>query len=719
MKLFLLFASLILCAAEPWTLERLYTRPYAWGATAEEVRWAKKGSTLAFLWNAEGYHFRDLYTYEPAGHKLLRLTNLEPVKDDLTAGPAERDEIRTRYLEPPSGLANYHLSADGSRATFAYRGDVWVVKTGGSEPALRLTRTRPAESTPRLSPDGRKVAYQREGQLIVHDLTTGQLSQITDLEAPVSLGAYDWSPDGKQFFYVTESGSGRRLVLSNYSGRVVTSQPFRRSLAGDDPLEAKVWVISSEGGKPREMRDGPFGAKVYDEIPEWSPESGRLLRRVVHADLNRAAVLVTDTNTGQTAAVNEQNDPKWVEMPFATWSPDGTRVLFTSEKDGWSHLYVVSAAGGDAVQLTRGEFEIHRERSFSRNPEWMGRHIYFASTEGDTAQRQFYRIRPDGGGKEKLSAREGLNIGTVSSDEKHTAMMFADLENPLDLYVDGRRVTTSPRKEFREYPWPKTEFVTFPSPYDGKRVAAKMLLPPGYDPARKDGNQWPCVFFIHGAGYATSVLKQWGSYVDLRFVYNAYLANKGYVVMDLDYRGSSGYGRDWRTDVYLQLGGPDLQDVLGAVEYLRGLGNIDVKRIGIWGISYGGFMTNMAMFKAPDTFAAGSSWASVNDWTNYNAWYTGQRLTKPAQNPEAYRRSSPVHFSSLLKNPLLIVHGMVDDNVMFQDAVQLTEKLIHEGKRFDQIYYPQESHGFVRDETWIDAFRRTTEFLDRRLRTSD
>jgi dipeptidyl aminopeptidase/acylaminoacyl peptidase len=207
--------------------------------------------------------------------------------------------------------------------------------------------------------------------------------------------------------------------------------------------------------------------------------------------------------------------------------------------------------------------------------------------------------------------------------------------------------------------------------------------------------------------------------VDLRFVYNAYLANRGYVVLDLDYRGSSGYGRDWRADVYLHLGGPDLQDVLGAVNYLRGLGNIDMKRLGIWGISYGGFMTNMAMFLSPDTFAAGSSWASVNDWTNYNAGYTEQRLTKPFQNPEAYRRSSPIHFSGLLKNPLLIVHGMVDDNVLFQDAVQLTEKLIHEGKRFEHIYYPQESHGFVRDQTWIDAFRRTTEFLERHLGTRD
>jgi dipeptidyl aminopeptidase/acylaminoacyl peptidase len=211
------------------------------------------------------------------------------------------------------------------------------------------------------------------------------------------------------------------------------------------------------------------------------------------------------------------------------------------------------------------------------------------------------------------------------------------------------------------------------------------------------------------------VLKQWGAYHELRYAFNCYLANKGYVVMDMDYRGSSGYGRDWRTGVYLHMGGPDLEDVLGAVEYLRGLGNIDMQRLGIWGSSYGGFMTNMAMFLSPDTFRAGAAFSAVNDWENYNAFYTEQRLTKPQDNPEAYRRSSPITFSGLLKNHLLTVHGIVDSNVMFQDAVQLNQKLIHEGKDFEEAFYPEEDHLFTRDESLIDAFRKAASFFDRWL----
>jgi dipeptidyl aminopeptidase/acylaminoacyl peptidase len=295
-------------------------------------------------------------------------------------------------------------------------------------------------------------------------------------------------------------------------------------------------------------------------------------------------------------------------------------------------------------------------------------------------------------------------------------MLRADEANPFDIWVDEQRLTKSPGAAFNSYSWPEVRYVRFPSRGDKKPVAAKMLLPPGYKPDAKLAQPLPAVVYIHGAGIATSVLEQWGSYNEYRYVFNAFLASRGYVVLDIDYRGSTGYGRDWRSDVYLHMGGKDLEDVLGGVDYLQSLGNIDVNRVGIWGVSYGGFMTAMAMFQAPGTFKAGSSWASVNDWENYNAVYTQQRLGTPERNPEAYRRSSPIHFSNRLQDKLLIVHGIVDDNVMFQDAVQLTEKLVQERKDFSHIFYPQESHAFIRDETWIDAVRRTFDWFERYLR---
>ena len=702
-------------AAETWSLEKLYTRPFVWGTSPSEVTWSKQGHALLFLWNADGNRFLDLYSYNPDRKKLTRLTQMEAVRDVLNRTEAEKDDRRKTYLMPREGITAFRLSRDGTHAAFAYDGEVYIVASDGSAQPFRLTRTKSAESKPQLSADAAKVSYQRDGQLFVQDLKSGQLWQVTDIEEKESLGDTGWSPDGKRFFYSVRTGKPRQLVLPNYSGRVVSAHTFDRSLAGDEAPETRIYVIGADGTRPLEMLPPEWGAKTYGDPPEWSPDSRILVRRVIHPNLKRQQLLVLDAATGKARVVFEQSDAAWAELSSFGWSPDSSHIFFTNDRDGFEHLYKIPAQGGNAEQLTRGAWEIHKERSVARDPQWVGDYLYFSSTEAGPSERQFYRIRPDGSGKERLSKREGINIGSVSADGEYIATLEADLDNPFDLYVNGRPVTMSPRPEFSRYQWPRTQFVTFPSRRDRKTVAAKILLPPGYRVGERNQKPLPAVLFIHGSGFATSVLKQWGSYQELRYVFNCYLANKGYVVLDLDYRGSSGYGRDWRTGVHLNMGGPDLEDVLGGVDYLQSLGNIDMRRIGIWGVSYGGFMTNMAMFLSPDTFRAGAGWASVNDWENYNAFYTEQRLTKPQQNPEAYRRSSPINFSGMLKNPLLVVHGIVDNNVMFQDAVELTQKLIQEGKEFSQIYYPEESHGFVRDETLIDSFRRTADWLDRHL----
>lgn len=670
-----------------------------------------------FLWNPDGGRFLDLYAWHADQRRLARLTDLAGIEDPMNRPAAAKDERQKNYIPPEQGIGEFDVSRDGARAAFSFHGDLYVLETAGQAPPLRLTRTKAAETHPAFSPDGDRLAFSRDGQLFVEDLRSGQLWQVTEIEGEgLSLAAWRWSPDGRRFACAVRAGAGRRLVLPNYSGRVVTAANFPRTLPGDPATGVKTLVIPAEGGPSVEMDAGPWGEKVYSfGAPKWSPDSRRLLRTVVHPDLKRAAILVMDPATGKAHVAAEETDAAWIEPYFAAWSPDSRQILFSSERDGWKHLYIVSKDGGEPRQITRGAWEVDNDRSFGHEPQWAGDYIYFASTEAGTAERQFYRMRPDGTGKERLSSREGLNIGNVSEDRRDLAMTIADVKSPLDLYVNGERVTSSPRPEFASYPWPESRFVHFPSRGDRKAVAARLLLPPGYQLEDRGRKPRPAIIFVHGSGYATSVLKQWGAYQEQRFVFDCYLANRGYVVLDPDYRGSSGYGRDWRTGVYRHMGGPDLDDVLGGVDYLRGLGNIDMRRIGIWGSSYGGFMTAMAMFLAPDTFRAGASFSAVDDWENYNAYYTEQRLAKPQENPEAYRRSSPVHFSSRLQNPLLIVHGIVDNNVMFQDAVQLSEKLIHEGKDFEEIFYPEESHMFARDETLIDAFRRAGEFFERNL----
>ena len=720
-KLAFLFLIVALpCVGQEWTLNRLYTRPYIWGTAPQSLTWAKDGHTLVFRWNADGNRFMDLYAWHADEKRRVRLTDLAEFADDLLLSDAEKDERRKLYLMPKAGIYEFDISRSGRNVAFSYKGELFTVPSSGTEQPERLTRTKAAESAPRFSPDGKRLASLRGGQLYVQDLNGARLWQVTDVKKPARLLTCRWSPDGERFACLVGKSKTRRMKLPNYSGQFVTVREFPRSVAGDKPRVSAIFVINAEGGKPVEVELGEWKGKGSVSAPVWSKDSRRLAFRVIDGAWKKEEIRVADATTGKSHAVWSETDERWVYESEFGWSPDSRSVFLVSEKDGWAHIYTVPAAGGEAIRVTRGEWEARPTRlSFqaggSQKPQWIGDYIYYQSTEDGTNERQTYRIRADGSGKERLSTGEGVRAAVVSEDGAYIAWQRADLENPADLWVGNEQVTHRARPEFSEYPWPRTRFVHFPSRGGGPRVAAKMLLPPGYDPEARTGKKWPAVFFIHGAGYATSVLKQWGSYQEQRYVFNSYLADKGYVIMDLDYRGSTGYGREWRSGVYLHMGGPDLDDVLGAVDYLTGLGNIDTGRLGIWGVSYGGFMTDMAMFLAPDTFHAGAGWASVNDWENYNAGYTRQRLNTPAMNPEAYRRSSPIHFSGKLKNHLLIVHGIVDSNVLFQDAVQLAEKLIHEGKQFSQIYYPEENHGFVRDETWIDACRRTAEWFDRYL----
>jgi len=342
----------LVALADSWSLEKLYTRPFVWGTSPTEVTWSKQGHVLVFLWNAEGNRFLDLYAYHPAEQKLVRLTDMQPVHDDLNLSDAEKDERRKNYLMPPEGIAAFQMSRDGGRASFAYQGDIYIVSTGNRAAPFRLTKTKAAESAPQLSPDGSQIAYQRDGQLFVQDLIDGRLWQVTDIEEKnQSLGASGWSPDSKRFFYTVRTGLVRQLVLPNYAGRLVMGRSFDRSLAGDEAPESRIYVVAAVGGKAVEMQAGPWGAKAYSQTPEWSPDSKSLLRHVVHPDLKRQQLLALDAASGKARVVFEHADPAWANSISFGWSPDARFVFYTSDQDGWEHLYKVPSEGGTAEQL--------------------------------------------------------------------------------------------------------------------------------------------------------------------------------------------------------------------------------------------------------------------------------------------------------------------------------------------------------------------------------
>jgi dipeptidyl aminopeptidase/acylaminoacyl peptidase len=318
---------------------------------------------------------------------------------------------------------------------------------------------------------------------------------------------------------------------------------------------------------------------------------------------------------------------------------------------------------------------------------------------------------------QKLSHHISNNLGgiknaAVSPDEKNIAYLGSTATEPWEIYLKlgndkPLRITHSSTQKFKNFSRKCPEFVTFRAS-DGKEVYARLYTP---DSSQKNG---AAVCFVHGAGYLQNAHTWWSQYYR-EFIFHQWLARKGYTVIDIDYRASAGYGRDYRTAIYRHMGGRDVQDYLDAKKYLHTRG-VDTNRVGIYGGSYGGFVTLMSLFQHPDAFACGAALRSVTDWAHYNHEYTSNILNYPDTDPKAYRASSPIYYAEGLKKPLLILHGMVDDNVQYQDVVRLQQRLIELGKtNWELASYPVESHGFKEAYSWYDEYQRIYALFERYL----
>jgi dipeptidyl aminopeptidase/acylaminoacyl peptidase len=306
---------------------------------------------------------------------------------------------------------------------------------------------------------------------------------------------------------------------------------------------------------------------------------------------------------------------------------------------------------------------------------------------------------------------------TVSPDEKYLAVLYSYSNKPWELYVQENKINGKDEQitfkaqsdEFKTYAWKDPEVISFTA-RDGATVYGRLYKPTNPHPNK------PAVLFVHGAGYLQNVHKWWSSYFR-EYMFNNMLADNGYYILDIDYRGSAGYGRDWRTGIYRHMGGKDLTDHVDGVNYLVKNFGVDPKHVGLYGGSYGGFIALMGLFTEPDVFAAGAALRPVTDWANYNHPYTSNILNEPFNDSIAYRRSSPFYFAEGLKGDLLICHGMVDINVHYQDAVKLAQRLIELGKdNWELASYPMEDHGFVEPSSWTDEYKRIFKLFERVLK---
>jgi len=714
--------------------------------------------------------------WDKAHRRILFVDGGDVVLVDSARG-TRRQITRTTGAE-----SNPRWVRNDTHLTYVRDGNLFIVPVDSTSTGIvtQLTDVGPKKADPRLT-DSQKFLRGEEEKLIEYLRTQKEQKKkdeektkkdklpAFELQDRQSANDLILSPDDIHvFIVVAERPAGaKNTIVPNYVTETGYTEDIPgRSNVGDTQDRRLLAVLNLQTGKSVWV-DGSFAPPVTDTEkpadvpsaghgPQIAPEAGtagrggqtapgpkaereiRWSTPVISADGKYAVAsassadnkdrwfVTIDSETGKTRVIDALHDDAWIREAGGGFGsatlqflPDNKRVWFLSERDGWMHLYTLdlSVENAKAKQLTEGKWEIS-----SADLSQDGRLFYVTTTEAHPGERHLYSLPVDGGQRTKITSMVGSNQAEVSPDDSSLGLIYSYSNKPPEVFMmpnrpgaPAKQVTVTPTPEWRSFSWIDPKVITFAA-RDGVPVYARLFTPEMIgakrDPAR------PGVVFVHGAGYAQNAHKYWASYFR-EYMFHNLLASRGYVVLDVDYRASSGYGRDWRTAIYRHMGGKDLEDVVDGAKYLTAKEQVNPKRIGVYGGSYGGFITLMAMFTTPDVFAAGAALRPVTDWAHYNHGYTSNILNVPQKDVEAYRKSSPIYFAEGLKGALLICHGMVDTNVHFQDSVRLVQRLIELRKdNWTVAPYPVENHSFTEASSWADEYKRILKLFEDTLRTA-
>ena len=686
--------------------------------------------------------------------------------------------IRHQITRTTATESSPRWARNDTAITYVREGNLFIVPAGGAAGlsdvrggdtvVQQLTDVGPKKADPRLT-DSQKFIRGEEGKLLDAVREQKEKKQKADekdkqdklpaleLQDRQSVVDLMLSPDDAHVFVlVSERPVGARTVVvpnwvnetgyvEDINGRTTVGDAQNRTLLAVLNLKTGKSVWADGGFAPPVVEPKPATAGEASAASERSEPGGKRADREIRwsmpdvsadgkyavagarsADNKDRWYVALDPDTGKTRIVDTLHDDAWIREAGAGFGASGVeflsdsrRIWFLSERDGWMHLYTLDVSDPSAMakQVTSGKWEI-----VSAALAQDGRKFYITSTEVHPGERHIYSVPVDGGTRTRITSMTGSNEGPVSPDDSTIGLVYSYSNKPPEVYVmpnaagaTATQVTTTPTAEWRSFDWIDPQVMTFKA-RDGVDVYARLFTPEMLG-AKRDPLH-PGVVFVHGAGYAQNAHKYWASYFR-EYMFHNLLASRGYVVLDVDYRASSGYGRDWRTAIYRHMGGKDLDDIVDGAKYLVSSQQVDAKRIGVYGGSYGGFITLMAMFTTPDVFAAGAALRPVTDWAHYNHGYTSNILNVPQKDAEAYRQSSPIYFADGLKGALLICHGMVDTNVLFRDSVRLVERLIELHKEnWTFAPYPVENHGFERAASWADEYKRILKLFEENLRSA-
>jgi dipeptidyl aminopeptidase/acylaminoacyl peptidase len=763
----------------PLTLDQAMAHPDWIGPPVESAWWSLDGNLAHYTLKREGSPVRDTWTLPVAGGEPVRVEGAALA--DVDAAQVAYDRARRRAVfvrngdvflrELGGGLQQLTRSAETEAAArFAAdgRGVIWRVGNdwfrwspetqlaqpvalprAGKDPAAAPEPDALREHQLRLSATLAREKQQREA--LRDQAEANRRADPTRAAAPVYLGEKieiadtSLSPDGRWLVVVTtvkgaETGQAGKMPKYVTESGYEEFEDVRVRVGRNPPLGHQLKLVDLSDGSVRDLPlsalpgigTDPLAAlrkaarldplkgdrDVRVDTVLWN-DDGSTVAVMARAVDNKDRWIATLSPgrapaTATLAPLHRLTDGAWINWNFNEfgWLPGGRTLWYLSEESGYSHLYT-AAPGAGANRLTSGRWEVSA-------PVWSpdGATAYFVCNRARPGDYEVCAVPSIGGEVREVTALDGVEDFSLSPDGTRLLLRWSAHHTPPQLAVqpvaggDAVKLTDTRSADFKSRTWLAPQTVRVPSRHGAGEVWAKLYRPATLEAGRK----YPVVMFVHGAGYLQNVSDRYPNYFREQ-MFHQLLVERGFIVLDMDFRASEGYGRDWRTAIYRQMGHPELEDYLDGVDYMVANHQGDRANVGIYGGSYGGFMSFMALFRAPEAFKAGAALRPVTDWTSYNHEYTSNILNTPELDPEAYAKSSPIEYAQNLRGHLLISHGMMDDNVFYQDSVRLAQRLIEMKKdHWELASYPLERHAYQHPESWYDQYRRILQLFERTLK---
>ena len=650
---------------------------------------------------------------------------------DYATSEKVRTLVNTQSLDGIDYIISYELSDDESKMLIAtqmqsiYRRSTlgtYYVYDLDSE-SLELVADMPIQE-PTFSPDGSKVAYGYNNNIYVRDLASGTTTEvttdgkknriingITDWVYEEEFGfvrAFDWNAAGTHIAYIRFDETQVPEFSMDVYGKDLyqTQQVFKYPKAGEQNATVSLHLYELASGKKSDVDLSAYNSYYIPRI-KWTKDPNVLSVQLTNRKQNTVDLVFVDAQNNSSKLVLQDTDDAYVDITDNLTFLANNSFIWTSEKDGWNHIYHYDKNGKLLNQVTEGDWEVTRYYGFDTKT---GR-IYYQSSERGSIYRDVYSILPSGENKVQLTKRPGTNSASFSADFSYFINTFSSAMVPpvytLHNALDGEKVreilnNTELRTKLLAYDMSEKEFSTIE--VNGNELNMYMIKPSDFDPNKK----YPLFMYQYSGPGSQTVADRWGGSNDY---WHQMLAQQDIIVVCVDGRGTGLKGRDFKKVTQLELGKYEVQDQIGAAQKLADLPYIDGDRIGIWGWSYGGFMSANCLFQGADTFSMAIAVAPVGSWRFYDTIYTERYMSTPQENPGGYDNNSPITHVDKLKGDFLLVHGTADDNVHVQNSTRLVEALVQANKQFDWAMYPDKNHGIYGGNTRLHLYTKMTNFI--------